>query len=76
MSVVVLRRVSLAYIARSIKEPDYGDNPTTLLAGRAHCSELVSLEKELSQRFPHEHILYNQDNGMLLNKLSIGLAYS
>ena len=76
MSAVGVRRLSLAYIARTNEDTEYVDNPPTLLSGRSHCAEFGLVEKGLIQRLPHNHVLYDQDSGRLSKKLAIGLAHS
>ena len=75
MSMVGVRRVSLAYLAHTNEDPEYGDNPPSLLAFRAHCTEFGFLEKDLIQHFHHDHFLYEHNNGIFFDKLEISLAH-
>ena len=36
--VVRIRGVLLTYLTRHSEEPNHGDNPPTLISGRAHCT--------------------------------------
>ena len=66
MSMVGVRRVSLAYLAHTNEDPEYGDNPPSLLSFRAHCTEFGFLEKDLIQHFHHDHFLYEHNNEIFL----------
>ena len=76
MSMVGVRGASFAYLDCANKDPEYGDNPPTLISDRTNCAEFHLVQRYTIQQLPHYHVLYDHYNGTLIVKLEIGLANS
>ena len=76
MYIFGVRGVSLDYLSRASEDTKHGNNPPNILEGRAHWYEFGLIEKEFIKLLTHDHVLYNQYNGALLDKLAIGLSHS